>query len=212
MTGTALVLTNRVFTVPKEQQTACYRLFEHRHPCMVQQIFTLDKGLLAIRGGGTVTSGDEKWDRELAHAWVHIRPTPVEMVDLMEAGAALMFESAEVATKVYLDLVHHLRNWMHHLDINPNVRVVPLQDLEKFDELAAMVFPYANPLLMRNEEDAGYGAFMARRARRRRASASMAVTMADPTGDAKGALSVYESLSARIAEKLAKRIKEHQQQ
>jgi hypothetical protein len=204
MTAFAVTRTNWAPDVPKEKQTCAWRLFHIHHPCMVPQVFTMNRQIM--ENWGVPTTGDEKLDRDMRTEWVSVNLTPVQMVEFMDKGSPIMFQDHDVATRVYLDLLGHLRAWNHIFDINLNLRKAPLNDLAKFDELCAMIFPYANPRLMRNEDDAGYGAFLARRSRRALGSVAMAQhtrTLSEGEQPMQ-----YESLSARIAERLAKRLKE----
>lgn len=205
MTVQAVTRTNWVREVPASQQTCAWRLFNVPHPCLVPQLFTMNQQIM--ENWGVPTTGDERLDRDMRNEWVSVQLTAVQMVELMDRGAPIMFQDHDVATKVYLDLLGHLRAWNHIFDVNLNLRRAPIADLAKFDELAAMIFPYANPRLMVHEDDAGYGAFLARRHRRALGSVAMAqrVRAIEAQGEAP---MQYESLSARITERLAKRIKE----
>ncbi len=195
-----IIQTHSVKEVPKEEHTPAFRLFFYPYTIMVQQLFTMDQGL--AERWGTPTSGNAKLDKEFRSAWVRVRATPVQMVEFMERGAALQFESFEDATRIYLDIVEHLRGWIKAFDVNPNLRRAPLEDLRQLDELAARVYPYANPNLLVNEDDGGYGAFVARASRRRSTLASTLKQAPSPPGALR---STYRHLSDAIAERLARR-------
>lgn len=197
----AVVYTNLVQEVPKDQHTPAYRLFHYYYRAWVQQIFTMDADVAAQ--WGTPTSGNPAWDKEMHNAWVEVQLTPVEMVGMLQRGAALEFTDAEQATSIYLDLVAHLRGWVKAFAVNPNLRRAPLEDLRLFDELAGQIYPYASYVLMKNEDDAGYGAFLARTARRRGSATVLLGKGSDGvTGAPRGS---YRPLSEAIAECLAKR-------
>lgn len=201
---THIVLKNIVKSVPTEQHTAAYRLFFYPVSVMVQQVFTIDAEI--AEKFGTPTTGNADLDREFRNAWVSVSITAVQMVEYMEKGATLMFQESQSPTKVYLDLVEHLRAWLQAFDRNPNLHRAPLEDLRKFDELAARIFPYASVQLMPNEDDAGYGAFLARSSRRRGGLASLRRIEAFEAPQLRGS---YRPLSDAIAEKLARRISYH---
>jgi len=204
MTAFTVQRTHWAREVPKDKQTCAWRLFHVAHACMVPQVFTMNQQIM--ENWGVPTTGNEKLDREMRSEWVSVNLTAVQMVEFMDRGSPIMFHDHEVATRVYLDLLGHLRAWNHIFDVNLNLRKAPLADLAKFDELCAMIFPYANPRLMKNEDDAGYGAFLARRGRR--ALGSIAMAQRARTLEPGEAPMQYESFSNRIAERLAKRIKE----
>lgn len=199
-----IVIKNMVKRPPKSMHSPAYRLFFYPIPAMVQQVFTMDAAI--AEQFGTATSGNADLDREFRNAWVHVRLTPVQMVGLMERGASIVFENHEKATQVYLDIVAHLRGWLEAFVKNPNLHRAPLEDLRKLDELAAHIFPYANPRLMPREDDAGYGAFLARSSRRRGGLASMRRIDAKEAPTIRG---IYQPLSEAIAEKLAQRVQFH---
>lgn len=160
MSSHAIQLTNVMKTVAAADQTAAYRLFHHPRRCMVQQMFTINREV--AEKFGTLTSGDATRDREMRNEWVNVLLMAPDMCEMIERGASIMFDNPAVATKLYLDLVEHLRNWLHLFETDPNVTEAPINDLRQFDELAALIFPYAAPSLMKHEDDAGYGAFMAK--------------------------------------------------
>lgn len=195
-----IVLKNRVNTVPVEKQTAAYRLFHFYRRVMVQQIFTMNAGTL--QQVGMPTSGNEKVDRDLRTEWVTVAMTAPEMTTYLQRGAALMFERVEVATQLYLDLVEHLRDWLQAFYDNPNLRKAPVDDLRLFDELAKECFKYANPRLMKNEEDTAYGQWLA--AGTRQTGFDMGIF--SPEEERKPVIATYTSLSDQIAEKLAHRL------
>lgn len=196
-----IVLQNLVHSIPRGKQSAAYRLFHDHRRVRTQQLFTMNTR--AMNEIGVSTTGDPELDRQLRTEWVHVALTAVEMTTFLHRGAGLMFDDPRVATALYLDLVEHLRGWLDLFDKNPNLRRAPLQDLQAFDELAAAVFPFASRDLLPNEEDAGYGAFLAKAARRRRTLFSeMAAAAAE---DVPIKVS-YKPLSDQIAEKLAKRL------
>lgn len=197
----AVVYTNRVQEVPKEQHSPAFRLFHYYYRVMVQQMFTMDAAVAAQ--WGSPTSGNPDWDREMRNAWVEVQLTPVEMVALLQRGAALEFHDEQQATTIYLDLVAHLRGWLKAFETNPNLRRAPLEDFRLFDELAGQIYPYASAVLMANEDDAGYGAFLARRSRRRGSAAILSSRTAEGNTDA--SRGVYRPLSEAIAERLVKR-------
>jgi len=196
-----MVLPNRVQEVPPAQHTAAYRLFHYYRRVQVQQIFTMNAKTL--EEVGSPTSGNLSQDSHLRTQWVMVHLTAVEMTMYRDKGAALMFEDVKVPTVLYLDLVEHLRNWLDAFHKNPNLRRAPLDDLTKFDELAAAIFPYANPRLMPHEDDAGYGAFLAKHARRRRGLASELIAAKSEEAAVR---QFYRPLSDQIAERLAQRV------
>ena len=196
-----LVLPNRVNSVPADKRTPAYKLFHFYRRVMVQQLFTMNTGTL--KEVGTSTSGNPGVDRDLRSQWVTVSLTAVEMTEYLQKGAALMFEDPATATTLYLDIVEHLRGWLDSFINNPSLKRAPLEDLRKFDELAAAVFPYANARLMANEDDAGYGSWLAKAARRRRGLASMLANQAEEQVPQRA---VYRSLSDQIAERLAQRL------
>lgn len=195
------VLQNLVSTIPRSKHTAAYRLFHYHRRVMVQQLFTMNVKVMAEIG--VSTTGDPKIDQQLRSEWVTISLTGVEMTQFMQKGAAMMFEEHKTPTAVYLDCVEHLRGWLDLFDKNPNLRRAPLNDLKLFDDLAGAVFPYASRQLMPNEDDAGYGAFLARAARRRRGLAAELIN--SQTDDMPVKLS-YKPISEQVAERLARRL------
>jgi hypothetical protein len=205
MTAHAITYTNFVIDVPKEKASPAYRLFHHRYRCAIQQIFLLDAGVM--EKWGAPTSGDAARDKEQLNAWVEVRPTPVEMCQFLQNGAAIQFHDDRTATEVYLDLVAHLRAWISAFESNPNLRHAPLEDLRVFDELAAAIYPYANANLMSNEDDAGYGAYLARNSRRSSGLMSRNRAALAEKQTVTGIRSIYRPLSEAVAEKLAKRLK-----
>jgi hypothetical protein len=195
-----VVLKNRVSTVPREKQSAAYRLFFNHRRVLVQQIFTMNARTMGEVG--IPTSGNEKVDRDLRTEWVTIQLTPVEMTQYIQRGARLMFENPEAATRLYLDLVEHLKNWLDVFDTNPNLRRAPIDELRLFDELAGEVFKYASRRLMPDEEASGYGAWLAQMSRFRRGITTQVLS---ETPTSHGA-PTYRSYSDQIAERLAKRL------
>lgn len=204
MVAFTVTRSNWAVDVPKDKQTCAWRLFHVPYLCMVPQLFTMNQQIM--ENWGTPTTGDERLDREQRSAWVSVQLTAVQMTEFMDRGSPIMFQDYEVATKVYLDLLGHLRAWEHAFDVNLNLRRAPLADLVKFDELCGLIFPYANPRLMKHEDDAGYGAFLARRGRRASGSIAMAQHQRELLVHERPAQ--YEPLSTRIGERLAKRLKE----
>jgi hypothetical protein len=195
-----IVITNWCHDVPVEKQTAAYRLFHIYRRVRVQQIFTMNAR--TMEEVGMPTSGMEKVDRDLRTEWVTVKLTPVEMSAYLQKGASVMFEKIEDATKVYMDLVEHLRDWLQAFIDNPNLRHAPLKDLELLDELAREVFKYANPRLMKNEEDTAYGQWLASGVR----STGFDIGIFDPKEERRPIIATYTSLSDQIAEKLAQRL------
>lgn len=197
----AVVYTNRVQEVPKDQHSPAFRLFHYYFRVSVQQLFTMDAGVAAQ--WGTPTSGNPDWDRQMRNAWVEVQLTPVEMVALLQRGASLEFHDTQQATAIYLDIVAHLRGWLKAFETNPNLRRAPLEDLRLFDELAAQIYPYASAVLLANEDDGGYGAFLARASRRRGSAAVLSGR--DPEARTMAPRGSYRPLSDAIAERLVKR-------
>lgn len=197
---THIVLKNLVHTVPVEKQTAAYRLFHIYRRVRVQQLFTMNAQTL--EEVGMPTSGMDKVDRDLRTEWVTVKLTPVEMSNYIQRGAAVMFEKVEDATKVYLDLVEHLRDWLQAFHDNPNLRHAPLKDLTLFDELAREVFKYASPRLIKREEDTAYGQWLASGVR----NTGFDIGIFDPKEERGPIIASYHSLSDQIAEKLAQRL------
>jgi hypothetical protein len=195
-----IVLKNVVQTVDPEKQTAAYRLFHHYRRVMVPQLFTMNAKTL--EEVGMPTSGNEKVDSYLRTEWVTIQLTAVEMCAYMQRGAGIMFQNADAATKLYLDLVEHLRDWLQAFHDNPNLRKAPVRDLHLFDELAREVFKYANPRLMKNEEDTAYGQWLALGVR----STGFDIGIFSPQEEQKPIIASYTSLSDQIAERLAHRL------
>lgn len=198
----AIVHTHQVKDIPKDMQSPAYRLFHYYYRVWVQQLFTIDAGIAGE--WGTSTSGDPKLDKEMRSAWVEVQHTPVEMVQLLQRGAALEFTDVHQATAIYLDILAHLRLWVKAFETNPNLRRAPLEDLRLFDDLAGQLYPYASHTLMAGEEDAGYGAFLARTARRRGNTTILrGLAPAPGKGPSRG---TYRPLSDTVAELLAKRV------
>jgi hypothetical protein len=189
-----MVLQNRVREMPPELHTAAYRLFHYYRRVQVQQLFTMNAKTLAQVG--SPTSGNPAQDSALRTQWVTVSLTAVEMVAYKEKGAALLFEDTKTPTQLYLDLVDHLRGWLDIFNKNPNLRRAPLEDLRKFDELAAAVFPYASAQLMPN-------AFLAKQARRRRGLAAELFAIKEEQAPVR---QFYRPLSDQIAERLARRL------
>lgn len=200
MTGHCIVYSNLAQMPKADEQTAAYRLFNHSHQCMVQQMFTMDAEVAAQ--WGTPTTGDERLDRDMRNEWVPVRLSAVQMTEYMARGAGIIFQDAKVAAKVYLDIIEHLRDWIKAFEVNPNLRRAPLDDLRAFDELAGAVYRYAMTELKTNEDDSGYGAFLARAMRRgRRLKPGVA-----EEGQTAAAIGTYRPMSDVIATKLAKRL------
>lgn len=195
-----IVIKHFCHTVPAEKQTAAYRLFHFYRRVRVQQIFTMNAKTL--EEVGMPTSGLEKVDRDLRTEWVTVKLTAVEMTAYLQRGASIMFERIEDATQVYLDLVEHLRDWLHVFSENQNLRQAPIKDLTLFDELAREVFKYANPRLIKNEEDTAYGQWLATGVR----STGFDIGIFDPQEARRPVVASYTSLSDQIAEKLAQRL------
>ena len=214
MTTVAIVRKAQVHFVPRENQSAAYRLFNRRYLCKIQQFFTMDPEL--IQRTGLPTTGDEKLDMQMRNEWTSIYMTPVVMVHYMERGAGFMLEDVTQANDIYQDIGEHMRNWLVALQTNPNISKAPLDDLAKFDDLASVLYPYATTAQRRLPERGAMSGFLAKRAKVGGLTSRMAMprhlrekALQEATGAPGGiAGSGHQSLTMRIAELVAKRRKE----
>lgn len=194
MTSQAIVIPGMIKTPPREAHSPAYRLFNYPRRCQVQQIFSLSENQVAYYG--LITTGDPERDRENRQAWVDVTLTVVGMCDVVERGGGILFNNADDAAKAYLDIVAHLRDWLHVILTDPLTEPPPFDDFRQLDEMAGMLFPYANPILMTKEEDSAYGNFLGR-VRRGGRSLMRRDGIKESPGRARG---IYRSLSMQIAE------------
>lgn len=159
MSGHTQVIPGMYHTVPVAAQSAAYRLFFYPRPCLVQQLFTVDPERLA--SVGAITTGDPVKDQENWHAWVSMSANAEAMCDLLDRGASIMFPNTEVPYKLYLDLNTHLHDWLTYVEQHPALDEAPLDDLQRLDELASAVYPYASALIVGRESQSRQETFLA---------------------------------------------------
>lgn len=190
------VIDKPIHAIPVKEQTAAYRLFFHYRPVQVQQIFTMNTA--TMEQVGAPTSGNPEIDKDLRTEWVSVSYTAPELVALLKRGGAFMFTDVPAATKLYLDLVEHLRNWQHAFETNGTLRRAPLPDLQAFDELAGETFKYVSHSLINDEDITGYGSWLAQMSRFRRGITQN--VLAGPMEH--GGVPTYRSISDQIAAQL----------
>lgn len=200
--GQCVVHTNTIREVPKSQHTPAYKLFHYRYACLVQQMFTSD--LNAARAVGLVTTGDDKLDREQRQAWVNIYPTPWEMLEYLDRGAALEFSDFGKTAELYYAVTQHLADWYEAVRSDPMRRTVPLDDLRRFDELAAMLFRFTWPQEKTPLNVSGLSHFLAGR-RKLRGSMRMVGLPERLPANSRGVTPRYRPYSQEIAEILDSR-------
>ena len=199
MTSHAIVIPKSARAIPHEYHTAAYRLFHYPRSCSVQQMFTLDPE--RIKKWGVATSGNAKFDREVSTSWVEVMMTAVDMVDLIKKGASIQFANHAVAKATYLDLVEHLQRWLNDVSSDPSIMEAPVEELREFDHLAALIWPYARHLMVKDDEASGYGQYMsALLSGRASLTLSNRFRKADLLEPRANAMRVYKPYSDRIAE------------
>jgi hypothetical protein len=125
-----------------EEPTVAYQLFHSMWNCTIPEMFLFDTKYLAEVG--MVSSGDRAVDRQQMLNRREIRLTAAAMALYHDEGAPITLVKPRDAMPLYRLIIEHLENWKYIINTQVNVGKPPIEDLKKFDNLAAALFPLAN--------------------------------------------------------------------
>lgn len=126
----------------EEEPTVAFQLFHSHWNCLIPEMYLYDQKYL--EQVGTVSSGDRAIDRQMAHNRREVRLTPAAMAIYFDEGAPIKMVNPIDAIPIYRLILEHLETWKHIINTEVNIGNPPIEDLKKFDNLAAALFPLAN--------------------------------------------------------------------
>jgi len=127
---------------PKKEKTVAWLLFHQRWHVSIPEMYLHDKAYL--EEVGIPSSGDRAIDRQMALNRREVRLTAAALALFLDEGAPIRLVYPKDAIPLYRLIVEHLNNWKTVIATEFNYGKPPIEDLRKFDALAAAVFPVAN--------------------------------------------------------------------
>lgn len=146
--------------VKPEDRDPRYHLFTKKFYCRVPNLQT--RSMDHVKFFGTPTSGDSRFDQQMAKEVVDRYLTIVQMIDFYNDGIGIAVKHYKDSEVIYQHIVDHLKMWELKLiqegDIHPTVA----QDLILMDKFAKVVYDkakylkkndqFVDSLLLRNVE------------------------------------------------------------
>jgi hypothetical protein len=126
----------------KKEKSVAWLLFHHRWHVSIPEMYLYDKAYL--EEVGIPSSGDRAIDRQMAHNRREMRLTAAALALFLDEGAPIRLINPKDAIPLYRLIVEHLNNWKMVISTQFNYGKPPIEDLRKFDALAAAVFPVAS--------------------------------------------------------------------
>ena len=125
---------------PKVEHTAAYKAFHYFFLCEVAEMHLMTKEFIAI--SGTVSTGDRELDRNMALQPRQCQLSIAAMAEFHSEGISINLVNPEDSLKIYQIIYDHLTDWNQKVLEQPNIKI-PVEDLQKFDSLAAEVYKLA---------------------------------------------------------------------
>lgn len=138
MGATTEVITN---FVPQRPKTPAFKVFHSKFLCLMSQMHLVSSEYL--EQGGWPTSGDAKIDRTMAEQKIQVQLTIAAMAMYHADGVPFQIYNPPDSARIYQYLYDHLSDWKQQIQMNPGTVDAPIEDLRKFDALAAEVYRYA---------------------------------------------------------------------
>lgn len=118
-----------------ETHTAAYKLFHYPYMFMVPRNETFD--INDTEYFGRVSSGNAKWDQEMASVLEAMYLTPAEVAAYMARKVRVDICDPRDAVVIYRMIADHLNDWLKVLNQGAvRRRKVPLKGLKEFNDLA----------------------------------------------------------------------------
>lgn len=135
------IITDFVPRVDISKHTAAYKIWNYKFLCQMSQLHL--SSLEHIERSGTLTTGDSRVDRNLATEKVQVNITIAAMAEYIGEGIPFQLMKVDDSETIYKILYEHLMDWKIAIESNPGIVEVPVEDLRKFDLLAAEIYVFA---------------------------------------------------------------------
>lgn len=122
-------------------KSAAWKLFNYRFNCKVKQIHMTPNWVFTDYG--VLSSGNADIDREIMDANVDYLLTAMDMAIIAGRGVNIIISDPADCVAIYEIVSQHLSDWVDALENNPHINRGPIEDLQKFDILATIVWQIA---------------------------------------------------------------------
>lgn len=122
--------------------SVAYQLFHTLWNCSIPEMYLYDQKYL--EQVGTISTGDRNVDRQQQLNRRDIRLSGAAMALYFDEGAPIRLADPKDAMHLYRLILEHLENWKQIIQTELNIGNPPIDDLKKFDNLAAALYPIAN--------------------------------------------------------------------
>lgn len=112
-----------------ERESPAWKLFNHRFLCSIPASWAVSEH--DIRQFGTVTSGNKKYDAEIASLPVNAYRSTAEMAELHAKGVSIVLHDPQDAVKIRGLIVAHIEAWANRL--NNDYAILAPSDDERRD-------------------------------------------------------------------------------
>lgn len=112
-----------------ERESPAWKLFNHRFLCSIPSSWAVSEH--DVRRFGTVTSGNKKYDAEIASLPANVYRSAAEMADLHSKGVSITLHNPQDSVKIRDLIVAHIEAWAKRL--NNDYAIVAPSDDEKRD-------------------------------------------------------------------------------
>lgn len=181
------------------EHTAAYKVFKFYIDVQIPQHHLYNQDY--IKEFGVPTTGDHKVDSALSKSMVNARMTIAQLAELLAEGSPIVLVDPEKSVFIYETIVEHLNNWRSKLESGFVGNNVPMEDLNKLDQLANEVYPLAKGFMDKTPSDSitsvlGMGSVNTsiRRARRRNEQNQLEA----PPPKQEGYVSIAENISKEV--------------
>lgn len=129
--------------VPPEKRDSAWWLFQKLFHCRVNNLQMQSPDY--IKYYGTPDSGDETANAQMRAELIDIRIPIAQMAEYYAQDIPVIIPDPKVTKEIYERVMDHLRVWKREMDesLNPGTLPEILDDLIKFDNFAAALFPHA---------------------------------------------------------------------
>jgi hypothetical protein len=124
-----------------EMDTNYWKVFNNVYMCRVQSIHL--RSLEEIEAYGVPTTGDQGYDRGMAHEQVRVGLQIPKMIELYKRGVTIGVVDHEDTKRIYDLITAHLTDWANHIQTSLNNKDAPLEDLRWMDRFACSLYVHA---------------------------------------------------------------------
>lgn len=121
--------------------SAAWKIFNWQWDCQVRTCDNYTHNFFDT--GGFFTTKNDEWDKNLRQAWMDRYLTINEMIEYTREGKTFIINKPHQSCIIYEILKTHALDWKEALEINPVIKMPPIEDFRIIDELLSVLWQIA---------------------------------------------------------------------